>query len=102
MGYIRTEEEVDRMIDEMLKKSKGRYITQGVSFSKENERHLELLKMVLLRSHSFSGFIKELLAKMNDMPDTPYYYPNTSPPHQQQVQMQVQEPIPQIDTGNFL
>lgn len=98
MGYIRTEEEVDRMIDEMLKKSKGRYITQGVSFSKENERHLELLKMVLLRSHSFSGFIKELLAKMNDMPDTPYYYPYNPQPQQ----VQVQEPIPQIDTGNFL
>lgn len=97
MGYIRTEEEVNRMIDEMVKKSKGRYITQGVSFNKENERHLELLKMVLLRSQSFSGFVKELLAKMNDLPDTPhvYYQPLSQ-------QTNGQEPIPQIGTGNFL
>lgn len=97
MGYIRTEKEVDKMIDEMIRKSKGRYITQGVSFSKENERHLELLKMVLLRSNSFSGFIKELLAKVNDLPDTPFGYQPLPP-----QQIQAQEPIPQIGTGNFL
>lgn len=59
---IRSEEEVDKMIEEMLV-GKGRYITQGVSFSKTNERQLEMLKYVLLRANSFSGFIKELLAK---------------------------------------
>lgn len=63
MGYIRTEQEVDKMIDEMVRKTKGKYITQGVSFNKESARQMELLKMVLMRATSFSGFIKELLAQ---------------------------------------
>ena len=63
MGYIRTEEEVDKMISEMVRKTKGKYITQGVSFNKDSARQMELLKMVLLRSNSFSGFIKEMLAQ---------------------------------------
>ena len=63
MAWIRSEEEVDQMIEDMIKKNKGKYITQGVSFSKDSERQLELLKLVLMRSGSFSGFVKELLAK---------------------------------------
>lgn len=64
MGFIRTEEEVDTMIADMISKTKGNYITQGVSFNKNSARQLELLKMVLMRSNSFSGFIKELLAEV--------------------------------------
>ena len=63
MELIRSEEEVDKMIQEMIEKSKGRYITQGVAFNKNNKRHLEMLKYVLLRSESFSSYIKEYLAK---------------------------------------
>lgn len=62
MGFIRTEEEVDMMIAEMIRKTKGKYITQGVSFNKDSARQMQLLKMVLMRSNSFSGFIKEMLA----------------------------------------
>ncbi|MGE7840793.1 hypothetical protein ACQKNX_08370 [Lysinibacillus sp. NPDC093712] len=62
MGYLRSEEEVEAMIEEMKKKSKGKYITQGVTFNKESERHMELLKYALMYTTSFSGLGKELLA----------------------------------------
>lgn len=88
MEVIRSEEEVDKMIEE-LKNSKGRYITQGISFSKTNERHLEMLKYVLLRSQSFSGFMKELLAREVysevEVKSTPK-----------------KEDVKKVDTGNFL
>jgi hypothetical protein len=50
------------MIDEMIKRNKGKYITQGVSFNKECPRQMELLKKSLMSSVSFSGLAKEMLA----------------------------------------
>lgn len=58
--------DVDERIEDLKNKNKGRYITQGVAFNKESERQIELLKFALGSSDSFSGFIKELLAKMLD------------------------------------
>jgi hypothetical protein len=60
---MRSEEEVDALIEEMKTRSKGRYITQGVSFSKTCPRQMELLKKALMYSNSFSGLAKELLAQ---------------------------------------
>ena len=34
MTWLRTEEEVEMMIEEMSSRSKGKYITQGVAFNK--------------------------------------------------------------------
>lgn len=63
MTWIRTEEEVNQMIEKIIKRSKGKYITQGVSFNKDSPRQMELLKKALMSSSSsFSGLIKELLA----------------------------------------
>lgn len=59
---IRTEEEVDKIIEEMVSRTKGTYITQGVSFNKTCPRQLGLLKKALMASSSFSGLIKEILA----------------------------------------
>lgn len=61
--YIRSEKEVDALIEEMLKKGKGNYITQSVTFRKDSERQILLLKKVLMSSESFSGFTRELLAE---------------------------------------
>lgn len=58
----RTEEEVDEMIEKMTKRTKGKYITQGVSFNKTCPRQMSLLKKALLASASFSGLAKEALA----------------------------------------
>jgi len=58
----RSEEEVDRMISEMINRTKGRFLTQGVSFNKTCPRQLDLLKKALMASKSFSGLGKELLA----------------------------------------
>lgn len=63
MTWIRSEEEVDAMIEDMVKRSKGRYITQGISFNKESPRQMNLLKKALMSSASFSGLGKELLAE---------------------------------------
>jgi hypothetical protein len=59
---MRTEQEVDEMIKEMARRTKGKYITQGCSFNKECPRQMAMLKMALMSSASFSGLIKELLA----------------------------------------
>jgi hypothetical protein len=62
MTWHRTEEEVDKMIGEMKSRSKGKYITQGVSFNKSCPRQMGMLKKALMYSSSFSGLAKELLA----------------------------------------
>lgn len=62
MTWHKNEEEVDKMIEEMIKRTKGKYLTQGVSFNKTCPRQMELLKLSLMSSASFSGLIKELLA----------------------------------------
>ena len=62
MTWLRTEEEVEMMIEEMSSRSKGKYITQGVAFNKTCPRQMELLKKALMSSISFSGLGKELLA----------------------------------------
>lgn len=59
---IRTEEEVDKLIEDMKKRTKGKYLTQGTSFNKECPRQMELLKKALMSSISFSGLVKEMLA----------------------------------------
>lgn len=58
---LRSEEEVDAYIEDLISRTKGTYITQGVSFNKTSTKQLRLLKLVLLECDSFSGFIKELL-----------------------------------------
>ena len=63
MAWMRTEEEVDSIIEEMLKKSNGKYITQGVAFNKSSESQMKLLKMMLMSSYSFGGMVKELIAE---------------------------------------
>jgi hypothetical protein len=62
MGWIRSEEEVDALIEEMLKKGKGDYVTQGVAFNKSSPRQMELLKKTLMSSSSFGGYVKDMLA----------------------------------------
>ncbi|RKJ63442.1 hypothetical protein D7X33_26015, partial [Butyricicoccus sp. 1XD8-22] len=67
MTRIRSEEEAEAIIQEMIKRTKTDYITQAVTFNKNKSRHLELLKFALMSSESFGGFMKELLAeKYND------------------------------------
>jgi hypothetical protein len=61
MAWNRDEEEVDKMIENMKSRTKGRYITQGVAFNKECPRQMELLKKCLLFSVSFSALAKEAL-----------------------------------------
>lgn len=58
----RSEEEVDKMIEDMMKRTKGNYITQGCAFNKNCPRQMNILKNSLMSSNSFSGLVKEVLA----------------------------------------
>lgn len=63
MTWHKSEEEVDAMIEDMKKRGKGKYITQGVAFNKTCPRQMALLKQALMHSASFSGLAKEVLAQ---------------------------------------
>jgi predicted CopG family antitoxin len=58
---LRSEAEVDAYIKDLIERTKGTYITQGVAFNKTSEKQIKLLKLALMEADSFSGFIKELL-----------------------------------------
>lgn len=62
MEWLRSEEEVDKMIEDMVNRTNGRYITQGVAFNKTCPRQMGLLKKALMSSVSFSSLGKEMLA----------------------------------------
>lgn len=91
MGWIRSEEEVDKMIEEMKRKTKGKYITQAVTFNKQSQRQMELLKFALMHSTSFSGLGKELIAEKLDG--------TTVITNKQSVR--TNETMQKGDTGNF-
>ncbi|AYP68223.1 hypothetical protein PQE75_gp091 [Bacillus phage vB_BcoS-136] len=59
---MRTEEDVNKMIYDMVKRTKGKYITQACAFNKDCPRQMEMLKQALMSSVSFSGLVKEMLA----------------------------------------
>lgn len=63
MAWVRSEEEADEMIAEMLEKGNGKYITQSVLFKKDSPMQMELLKKALMSSTSFGAFIKQLLSE---------------------------------------
>lgn len=54
--------EVDDKINKLINKTKGNYITQGVSFNINCPRQMNLLRLALTDSNSFSGLVKEMLA----------------------------------------
>ena len=62
MEWHKSEEEVDKAIEDMINRTKGKYITQGVVFNKTCPRQMGLLKKALMSSTSFSGLAKEMLA----------------------------------------
>lgn len=92
MAWLRSEEEAEQLIEEMLKKGKGKYITQGVVFNKTNPREMELLKKALMSATSFSGLTKEMLThKFNGISL-----------QQNEIIEEKTEEIKKKDTGNFL
>lgn len=97
MGYLRSEEEAEAMINEMKRKSKGKYITQAVTFSKESERQMELLKFALMHSTSFSGFGKELIAEKYESETKPQANNNSPSPTFKHTEI-----VEKKNTGNFL
>ena len=66
MAIIRSEDEVERIIEELLQKGKGKYITQSVLFKKDSPQQMELLKNVLMRSTSFGDYARRALVDYLD------------------------------------
>ena len=100
---MRTEVEVDEMIEKMAKRTKGKYITQGVSFNKDCPRQMRMLKSALMSSASFSGLIKELLA-VSEENHHPITIESTKviPFQPDTPKIQVNEPPKSRDVGNFI
>lgn len=67
MRRKRSDDEVDRMIEDLVSKTKNNYITQGVSFNKNKESHMKLLRLALTYSESFSGLVKDLIDEKFDI-----------------------------------
>ncbi|MDS7057010.1 hypothetical protein NXG04_06815 [Klebsiella pneumoniae] len=98
---MRTEQEVDAMIEEMTNRTKGKYITQGVSFNKTCPRQMELLKKALMSSVSFSGLAKEILAmRFTESPSLVY---GTQSQGMSRFEQKITKEQPKSkDIGNFL
>lgn len=89
--------DIDKVIENMKARTKGDYITQGCSFNKNSERQMQLLRFALENSDSFSGLVKELLAKMLDNGGIHHNGGGATLAHQPQLN----EPRSK-DIGNFL
>lgn len=92
MGHIRSEQEVDEMIEKLMKKGNGNYITQSVTFKKNSAKQMELLKNALMHSESFSGLVRELLNEK--FSDNGVQVVNELKPKVEKAEKK--------DTGNFL
>ena len=92
MGYIRSEEEADKLIEKMMNKGKGDYITQSVTFRKDNPRQMELLKKAMMSSESFSSMVREMLHREFSGDEIQSASPSKP----------VEETPEKKDTGNFL
>lgn len=97
---MRTEEEVDQMIEEMTNRVKGNYITQAVAFNKTCPRQMGLLKKALMSSISFSGLAKELLA-MKVEGETNYSTTYTVSPAPKNVEHEVENAPPKQTNKNI-
>ncbi|MGE7840790.1 hypothetical protein ACQKNX_08355 [Lysinibacillus sp. NPDC093712] len=61
MAIVRSEEEAEKIIEELMHKGNGKYITQSVLFKKDSPQQIELLKNVLMRSTSFGEYVRRVL-----------------------------------------
>jgi len=110
MAWIRSEEEVNKIIEDMKNKNKNKYITQGVTFSKDSDTHMQLLKYCLMYSGSFSGLVKELIAnRFNEIPTNTTNIPiihnsntvATFNHNEEDLNSFKEENTQKVNTGNF-
>ncbi|OME54001.1 hypothetical protein BSK59_15585 [Paenibacillus odorifer] len=55
------ESNIDHYLLDLIEDTKGQYITQGVSFNKDDSFQMGLLRQAILNHSSFSGLVKHLL-----------------------------------------
>jgi len=107
MTWFKSEEEVDEAIANMVARTKGKYITQGVSFNKTCPRQMDLLKKALMSSASFSGLAKESLALRfsSPAPASPAdnrVYVQKQPSMSRNMENLSEKKVKPKNTGNFL
>ncbi|QOV08212.1 putative ParG-like protein [Bacillus phage Kirov] len=104
MTWFKSEAEVDEAIAKMVSRTKGKYITQGVSFNKTCPRQMDLLKKALMSSASFSGLAKESLALRfsSPAPADNRVYVQKQPSMSRNVENLSEKKIKPKNTGNFL
>lgn len=59
--YVINQSNIDEYLVDLIENTKGQYITQGVSFNKDDSLQMGLLKQAILDHRSFSGLVKHLL-----------------------------------------
>lgn len=81
---------VDEYLTDLGSKFAGDYITQGVSFNKQDPYQMDLLRQALLTHGTFSGFIKHMMSvyfnqqKQQNMYQNQQYYSPLLPQTQRQ------------------
>lgn len=60
-GVALNHSNIDEYMQDLINSTSSQYITQGVSFNKDDHFHITLLKNSILAHGSFSGFVKELI-----------------------------------------
>jgi hypothetical protein len=87
--------DVDVVIEDLISRTKGKYITQGVAFNKDCPRQMALLRQALSESASFSGLVKEMLALRYSQPTQKTQTPTFSP-------TPISVPVPVVETETSL
>lgn len=57
----RDKDEVEKLYNEIIKKSKGEYVTRSVSFKKSSPEQMELLKKTLSITAPFSMLVRTII-----------------------------------------
>lgn len=100
---------IDEYMQDLRNETSGQYIAQAVSFNKDDNFQMNLLKNVLLSNGSFGGFVKQLLfthfernGKLEDsiwQPNETTVVQSNSPATQVTSQI-AQEETQQVETPN--
>ena len=89
---------IDEYMQDLRNETSGQYIAQAVSFNKDDNFQMNLLKNVLLSNGSFGGFVKQLLFthfERNGKLEDSIWQPNESSTNVQSNSLETQV-VPQI------
>lgn len=104
-GVALNHSNIDEYMKDLQEETAGQYITQGVSFNKDDNFQMNLLKNSILAHGSFSGFVKHLLYahfEKNGSIDNSVWQPNTvvdSKEREEAVSQPSPSPAPPVNSN---